>query len=110
MRAAVQVVVLSLLYVGFELIARKVSSPIPGGVLGAIALGTLLLLDVLPLRWFEDGSKLLLDHLALFFVPAAVVAARSWPAVQGRIGAVTVVAVVTTVLVLSLTGKLADRK
>lgn len=110
MRALLQVLALSLLYVAFELLARKLGSPVPGGVLGAIALALLLLFEVLPLRWFEDGSKVLLDHLALFFVPAAVVAARSWPAVRSSVGVVTAIAVVTTILVLLVTGKLAARK
>lgn len=110
MRAAAQIAVLSVLYVGFEHLAHRIDSPVPGGVIGAIALALLLLFGVLPLRWFEDGAKVLLDHLALFFVPAAVVAMRAWPAVESSIVAVSVVAVVTTVLVLLLTAKVADTR
>jgi holin-like protein len=109
-RALAQVVLLSLLYVAFECAARAVGSPIPGGVIGAIALATLLLLGVVPLRWFEDGAKLLLDHLALFFVPAAVAATRSWSFVRRDLLAVTIVAVVTTVLVLVVVGRVAERE
>lgn len=108
-RALAQVVVLSLLYVAFEYGAGLVRSPIPGSVIGAITLAALLLLDIVPLRWFEAGSKLLLDHLALFFVPAAVAATRSWKFVRHDLLAVTIAAVVTTVLVLVLVGVAAER-
>ena len=110
MRAALQVVLLSLLYLGFEYVARRFGSPVPGGVIGAIALAALFLSGVLPLRWFEDGAKLLLDHLALFFVPAAVVATRTWPSVRSNIGAVSAIAIVTTIVVLIVTGRIAERE
>lgn len=110
LRGFAQVLLLSLLYLAFERGAQAIHSPVPGGVLGAIALATLLLLDVVPLRWFEDGSKLLLDHLALFFVPAAVAATRSWGAVRRDLWAVSAIAAVTTVLVLILVGRLAERE
>ncbi len=108
-RALAQVLLLSALYLAFERGAAAVHSPVPGSVLGAIGLAALLLLDVVPLRWFEDGSKLLLDHLALFFVPAAVAATRSWGAVRRDLWAVSAIAVVTTVVVLAVVGRLAER-
>lgn len=64
----------------------------------------------MPLRWFQDGAKLLLDHLALFFLPAAVGATRSWSLVRERIGAVTLIAVSTTLLVLIVVGRIAERQ
>ena len=109
MRALAQVAVLSLLYVGFEWIALRLHSPIPGSVIGAIVLAGLLLTNVLPLRFFEAGAKTLLDHLSLFFVPAAVVAARSCGAVRSQLVSVTLIAVSTTVFVLLVTGRIAER-
>jgi holin-like protein len=109
LRALVQIAALSLLSVGCDAAARALHSPIPGTVLGAIALSALLLGGVVPLRWVEDGANVLLKFLALFFVPAAVSAIRVWSDVRRELVAVTVVAVVTTVLVLLTTGKLAAR-
>ena len=105
-RALLQIVVLSLLYFGCDKLARAWSSPIPGGVLGAIVLAALLLSDVLPLRWLEEGADLLLKNLGLFFVPAAVVA------MQQKLGltsvlALTAVSAVTTLLVLVTTALVA---
>ncbi len=108
-RAVVQIAVLSLLYVGCDTAARKLHSPVPGSVLGAIVLAALLLFGLVPIRWFEDGAEILLKYLALFFVPAAVSAMRVWNDVRRDLLAVTVVAIVTTILVLVVTGKLAAR-
>ncbi len=108
-RAIVQVAVLSLLYLACDAAARAIHSPIPGSVLGAIGLAVLLLTDVVPVRWLSDGADLLLRFLALFFVPAAVSAMRVWNDVRRDLLAVAAVAVITTVLVLVCTGKLATR-
>jgi len=107
-RAILQALVLSLAYVGFDRAARAFSSPIPGGVIGAIVLATLLLTEVLPLRWFEDGADLLLKNLGLFFVPAAVVAMRQQLGIRS-IAALATVSAVTTVLVLIVTALLAAK-
>ena len=107
-RALLQVGVLSLAYFGCDRLARALSSPVSGGVLGAIVLAALLLSGVLPLRWFEDGADLLLKNLGLFFVPAAVVAMRQQLGLRSIV-ALTVVSAVTTVLVLVVTGLLAAR-
>ena len=109
LRAVAQIAVLSILYLGCDAGARALHSPIPGSVLGAIALAVLLLTDIVPLRWVADGADLLLKYLALFFVPAAVSAIRVWSDVRRDIVAVTVVSVVTTIVVLLVTGTLAGR-
>ena len=108
-RAIVQIAVLSLLYLGCDAAARALHSPVPGSVLGAIALSILLLTDVVPVRWLSDGADVLLRFLALFFVPAAVSAMRVWNDVRRDLLAVSAVAVITTLLVLVTTGKLAAR-
>lgn len=107
-RALLQIGVLSLAYFGCDQAARALSSPIPGGVLGAIVLATLLLGDVLPLSWVEDGADLLLKNLGLFFVPAAVVAMRQQLGI-GSVVALTIISALTTVLVLVVTALLAAR-
>lgn len=107
-RALLQVAVLSAAYFGCDRLARAIHSPIPGGVLGAILLAALLLTDVLPLRWFSDGADLLLKHLGLFFVPAAVVAMRQRLDLRSIV-MLALVSAVTTVLVMGVTGLLAAK-
>jgi holin-like protein len=106
-RAIVQIAVLSLLYVGSDAAARALRSPVPGSVIGAVVLAALLLAGAIPLRWVEDGADLLLKYLALFFVPSAVAAARVWGDVRNDVLVIALVSVVTTILVLVCTAKLA---
>ncbi|MBI2394795.1 MAG: CidA/LrgA family protein [Deltaproteobacteria bacterium] len=107
-RVLAQILALGVAFVAFDRAARALSSPIPGGVIGAVVLAVLLLTDVLPLRWVEDGADVLLANLGLFFVPAAVVALRTQLGWR-EIGLLALVSTVTTVLVLSVTGALASR-
>ena len=106
LRALVQIAALSAAYFGCDRLAHALGSPVPGGVLGAVTLATLLLSGALPLRWVEDGADLLLRHLGLFFVPAAVASLRQPLSVRELVG-LAVVSAVTTVLVMVVTGLVA---
>ncbi|MDF2946206.1 MAG: Antiholin-like protein LrgA [Bacillales bacterium] len=46
--------------------------PIPGNVLGMIILFILLVTRVIPIKYVDSGSSLLIKHLAFFFIPIAV--------------------------------------
>ena len=46
--------------------------PIPGNVMGLLILFILLVTNVIPIRWIEQASSLLIKHLAFFFIPIAV--------------------------------------
>lgn len=55
-----------------ETAARLCHVPVPGGVLGLLALALFLISGKFPVRWIDKGAGKLLDHLLLFFVPAAM--------------------------------------
>lgn len=52
--------------------ARLFRAPVPGGVLGLLILAAFLLSGRAPARWVARGASALLDHLLLFFIPAAM--------------------------------------
>ena len=52
---------------------RAAGLPIPGGVAGMVVLLALLASGLLPVGCLRLGAKGLLNHMLLFFVPAAVV-------------------------------------
>jgi holin-like protein len=109
LRAVFQVGILSALYFGADFAARALRLPLPGNVVGAIALAVLLMTGVVPLRWVEEGADLLLSHLALLFVPAAVIVVRVIPTVQRELPAIAIVMVVTTFVGMTVAGLLAER-
>ncbi len=55
-----------------ELVARAVSLPIPGQVLGMAALFVSLRLGWVKLDWIKEAAQLLLSHMMLLFVPVVV--------------------------------------
>jgi len=92
-----------------EWIAKVTAAPIPGNVLGMLLLAALLFARVLPLKVVEEGADLLIKWLALLFVPAAVSVARYWGLLRGELVGIATVMVVTTVIVLVVTGVIAER-
>lgn len=82
-------------------VATALHLPIPGSLLGLMALWLLLDRGVLPLGWFEQGADGLLNHLMLFFVPA-MLALVDHPELLSLLGVKLVVTVlVCTVIVMS---------
>jgi len=68
-----------------ELVARAASLPIPGQVLGMVALLIALHRGWVKLEWIKEAAQLLLSHMMLLFVPVVVgvmlyyrVLAESW--------------------------------
>ncbi len=55
---------------------RRTGLPVPGGVVGLLALLVLLLCGGVAPRWIKAGADWLLSELLLFFIPAAVAAVQ----------------------------------
>jgi holin-like protein len=109
LRAVLQVGILSALYFGADFAARALHLPLPGNVVGAIVLAILLVTGIVPLGWVEEGADLLLSHLALLFVPAAVMVVRVLPTVRRELPSIAIVMVVTTFLGMAIAGSIAER-
>ena len=71
-KIAIQITFLWGIYYVFSWITSLLGLPIPGGVVGMIALFTLLITGILPLRLIEDGVNLLLGNFPILFIPLAV--------------------------------------
>jgi len=108
-RTLLGLTLLAAIDLGCEWAARRVHAPIPGNVLGMLLLALLLRTGVVPLRAVEAGADFLLKWLALLFVPAAVSVARYVGLFRGAIFGVVLVVVVTTALVLLVTGVAAQK-
>jgi holin-like protein len=56
---------------GFWIVART-GLPVPGNLVGMVALYALLSLGIVKLAWVEAAGSILIRHLAFFFVPITV--------------------------------------
>jgi holin-like protein len=76
MRIALQSAALAAIWFVADLVARKLALPVPGGVVGLLALLALLFCGGVAPRWVKAGADWLLADMLLFFIPAAVAAVQ----------------------------------
>ncbi len=67
-----QLSILTLISGGANYIVKIMHLPIPGSVLGMIALYVCLTKGIIKIKYIERASLFLINHLALFFIPFAV--------------------------------------
>ncbi|WP_144143659.1 CidA/LrgA family protein [Paraburkholderia sp. BCC1884] len=75
-RIAVQSAALCGLWFVADYAARMLHLPVPGGVVGLVALLALLFCGGVAPRWVKAGADWLLSDMLLFFIPAAVAAVQ----------------------------------
>ncbi|VXC54729.1 LrgA family protein [Burkholderia sp. 8Y] len=75
-RVAVQSGGIAAIWFVADFVARKLALPVPGGVVGLVALLALLFCGGVAPRWVKAGADWLLGDMLLFFIPAAVAAVQ----------------------------------
>jgi len=110
LRAIPSALLLVVVFAACDQLVRRLHLPLPGGVLGAVALALGLFTGWVPLRWVERGADVLLEWLGLFFVPAGVGILRHVGVLKRDLSSVVVVVVVSTMVTMIVTGRLAERR
>lgn len=98
LKALGQLAILWAIYQGSTWLAKATGLPIPGNVLGVLALFGLLCLGVLKLSQVELAADFLLKHLVFFFMSIAV-GLMEWGSVFYNYGAVLLAAIVVSAVV-----------
>jgi len=75
-RIAVQSAAIAGVWFAADFIVRRFGLPVPGGVVGLVALLALLFCGGVAPRWVKAGADWLLSDMLLFFIPAAVAAVQ----------------------------------
>lgn len=96
------ILLLSIYFVG-EIISKGLNLPIPGNIIGMILLFILLSTNVLKVEKVENLANFFLDHLAFFFIPAAVGLMTSFASLKGSIFKIILLCILTTIIVISIT-------
>lgn len=100
-------IILTITCIG-EIIKTFVPLPIPGSIYGLILLFVLLMTGILKLEQVKDTGKFLIEIMPLMFIPAAVGLLNSWEQLSSMVVPVCVIIVVSTFLVMIVTGKATD--
>lgn len=98
------VALLLLFQLAGDALAAWLKLPMPGNVVGMALLLAALSLGWVKLAWLKQGSDLLLNHMALFFVPPGVGIMLYFDLVSEQWLPLAASTLVSTFLVLAVTG------
>ena len=92
-----------------EIISRSLGLPIPGNVMGMGLLLLGLMVGWIDVKWIEEAAEILLSNMTLFFVPAGVGVMVYSDLIAAEWLPITVATVVSTCVVMAVTGLLAQK-
>lgn len=87
-----------------DLLHSVLPLPVPGSIYGIILLFALLKSGLLPLDAVKDTGKFLIEIMPVMFIPAAVGLVESWGVIGKSLGVYAMVTVVSTILVMAVSG------
>lgn len=103
-----QFAVIILISLAGEVLKYFIPLPIPASIYGLLLLLAGLQTGLIPLASVKDTGMFLVDIMPLMFIPAAVGLLDSWGVLKPILVPVFVISLVTTVLVMVVTGRVAQ--
>lgn len=92
-----------------ELLEKVFPLPVPASIYGLGVMLALLMSGVLKLEAVKESADFLIEIMPLMFIPAAAGLLDSWHELTGFFLPLAVVVAVTTVVVMAVTGKCAQK-
>ncbi len=89
-----------------ELLNRLIPLPIPASIYGMIILFTALCTGVIKLSSVKETGKFLIYIMPMMFIPATVGLLESWSIMQDFLTAIIIISLVSTVIVMAVTGRM----
>lgn len=87
-----------------ELIKYLIPLPIPTSIYGLVLMLTALLTGILKVDQVDETAVFLIDIMPVMFIPAGVGLLTSIEALRPNLAAIAVITILTTVLVMGITG------
>ena len=87
-----------------ELLKYLIPLPIPTSIYGLILMLTALLSGILKVDQVDDTAVFLIDIMPVMFIPAGVGLLTSIEALRPNLAAIIVITILTTILVMAVTG------
>ena len=100
-------IILLVSFVG-EVLEKWIPLPIPASIYGIILLFLCLKLRIIPHESVHETGKFLIEIMPLMFIPAGVGLITSWEQLQSFMVPLLVITVVSTFVVMIVTGKVTD--
>ncbi len=109
MKALRQLALLLLFVFLGDFLNRGLGIPLPGNILGLILLLVALLSGLVKLEQVDGVGQFLLSHMTVLFIPAGVGLLAILGVIQDTWLVLVLIALVTTILVLALTGLIVQK-
>ena len=100
-------IILLVSFVG-ELLKYVIPLPVPASIYGLVILFILLETGILKLDAVKETSIFLIEIMPLMFIPAGVGLMESWGDLSSMLVEVVVIILVSTVLVMGVSGKVTE--
>ena len=91
-----------------ELLKYVIPLPVPASIYGLVILFILLETGILKLNAVKETSVFLIEIMPLMFIPAGVGLMESWGDLNNMLVEVVVIILVSTVLVMGVSGKVTE--
>ena len=91
-----------------EILRAVIPLPIPASIYGLVLMLAALMTH-LPLEAVQDSGKFLIEIMPVMFIPAAVGLLDSWSALRPILLSVAAITVVSTVVVMVISGKVTQK-
>ena len=103
-----QFMIILLVYFWGELLKYVIPLPVPASIYGLVILFILLETGILKLDAVKETSVFLIEIMPLMFIPAGVGLMESWGDLNSMLVEVVVIILVSTVLVMGVSGKVTE--
>lgn len=105
---ALQVLLLSAIWLAAEALRSHMGWKMPAGLIGFAVLAVGLFSRVVKTRWFASGTRWLLSDMLLFFIPGLLVVVNYGDLVRNQGLRILLVIVLSTVCVMAATAVVVD--
>ncbi len=97
-------IILAVTFIG-EVLRYAIPLPVPASIYGLILMLLALRIKIIPLEQVKKAGTFLIEIMPLMFIPAAVGLLVSWKVLKNIWMPVLLITLVTTVVVMVVTGK-----
>ena len=92
-----------------ELLRILIPLPIPASVYGLVLMLVALTTGILKVHQVKEAADFLIEIMPVMFIPAGVGLLESWPALQPVWVPIVLITLLTTVIVMAVTGQVAQK-
>ena len=109
MKYVVQFMIIAVFAFVGEMLHRCIPLPVPASIYGIVLLFLALELKLLKVKYIKEASSFLITIMPLMFLPPAVGIMEAWDLVSVAWLPYVVVTIVSTVVVMAVAGRVAQR-